>query len=115
MEFLAFCMHFLSTQTVVSACRVNQDSVMIFNMNADATHPPGKDGFFRYISVPEEAKSWGLHVTDVGYTKVASGVPYPPFKHPENYTLQRESGRVLPEYQVIYITRGDGIFWSERS
>jgi AraC-like DNA-binding protein len=88
---------------------------MILNMGTDATPLPGKDAFFRYITVPEEAKRWGLHVTDLGYTKVPSGVPYPPFKHPESYTLQKEMGRVLPEYQVIYITRGGGTFWSESS
>ena len=99
----------------VPACCVNQDLAMIFKMSTDATPLPGKDAFFRYITVPEEAKRWGLHVTDLGYTKVPSGVPYPPFKHPESYTLQQETGRVLPEYQVIYITRGGGTFWSESS
>ncbi len=29
--------------------------------------------------------------------------------------MQQETGRVLPEYQVIYITRGGGTFWSESS
>jgi AraC-like DNA-binding protein len=84
-------------------------------MNHEATPLAGKDAFFRYITVPEEAKRWGLHVTDVGYTKVPGGMVYPPFKHPESFTLQQETGRVLPEYQVISITRGGGTFWSESS
>jgi AraC-like DNA-binding protein len=88
---------------------------MISAMSQQATPPVGIDAFFRYITVPEEAKCWGLHVTDLGYTKVPSGVVYPPFKHPESYTLQQQAGRVLPEYQVISITRGGGTFWSESS
>lgn len=88
---------------------------MISSMSTDTPPLSQKDAFFRYITTPEEAKRWGLYVTDLGYTKVPSGAPYPPFTHPESYTLQQEAGRVLPEYQVIYITRGGGTFWSESS
>ncbi len=114
MEILACVMHFLSRQDspgMLHEPRPGYD----FNMSSDATTPPGESAFFRYITVPEEAKRWGLYVTNLGYTKVPGGVPYPPFKHPESYTLQQETGRILPEYQVIYITRGSGMFWSEPS
>ncbi|HSH09687.1 MAG TPA: AraC family transcriptional regulator [Oceanipulchritudo sp.] len=71
--------------------------------------------FQRYLAPRSPSNEWGIRATDLGYTKIPPGHPYPPFKHPESYTLNQQEGRVLEEYQIIYITRGKGIFWSERS
>ena len=40
------------------------------------------------------------------------GAPYPPVPHPQAYDVLRfwERGRVLSEFQVVYITRGQGSF-----
>lgn len=69
--------------------------------------------FQRYLSPGK--RDWGIVATDLGYTKIPPGHPYPPFKHPESYTLNQDTGRVLDEYQIIHLTRGRGSFWSERS
>jgi len=71
--------------------------------------------FQRYLTPRSESNKWGIRITDVGSTKIPPGTPYPPFKHPESYTLNQETGRVLDEYQVILITHGEGRFWSEKS
>jgi AraC-like DNA-binding protein len=55
---------------------------------------------------------WGLYVTGFGCTFIPPGEPYPPKNHPELYHFRWETGRTLPEYQVIYITRGEGVFES---
>jgi AraC-like DNA-binding protein len=68
--------------------------------------------YFRYIPVRQRDVQWGLYVTGAGCTSILPGEDYPPRPHPELYHLRWEAGRTLPEYQVIYITRGKGVFES---
>jgi AraC-like DNA-binding protein len=68
--------------------------------------------YFRYIPIRQRDVQWGLYVTGAGCTSIPSGVDYPPKPHPELYQLRWEPGRTLPEYQVIYISRGKGLFES---
>jgi AraC-like DNA-binding protein len=70
------------------------------------------DGFFRYLPVSERDLRWGLYLTGTGYAVVPPEGRYPPHVHPRLYDFTWEKGRVLPEYQVIYITRGEGVFES---
>lgn len=71
--------------------------------------------FNRYIPASDEAKRWGLSITDLGYTQISAGSAYPPGEHPDSYEFNAKTGRVLAEYQIVYITRGQGSFWSESS
>jgi AraC-like DNA-binding protein len=71
----------------------------------------GED-YFRYIPIRQRDVQWGLYVTGAGCTSIPPGEPYPPKTHPELYHFRWETGRTLPEYQVIYITRGEGLFES---
>jgi AraC-like DNA-binding protein len=68
--------------------------------------------YFRYIPVRQRDVQWGLYVIGAGRTSIPPGEPYPPTNHPELYDFRWETGRTLPEYQVIYITRGEGVFES---
>ncbi len=71
--------------------------------------------FNRYIPASDEAKRWGLSITDLGFTQIPAGKEYPPGEHPDSYEFNSSSGRILAEYQIVYITRGEGSFWSEAS
>ena len=51
-----------------------------------------------------------MHVKDAGNTAVPVDSPYPLGQHPDEYHLTWSSGRKLHEYQLIYITRGRGVF-----
>ena len=73
------------------------------------------NGFSRYIPTSDDARRWGICVTDLGYTDIPSGSVYPPGQHPAQYTINKDTGRILHEYQIVYITRGKGVFWSESS
>lgn len=65
---------------------------------------------FRYLpSRPRDAQ-WGLHVSGAGWATVPAGSAYPPPGHPELYDFSFERGRRLPEYQVVYIASGGGVF-----
>ena len=74
-----------------------------------------QQSFFRYIPISNEARRWGLCVTDLGCTQIPGGATYPPGNHPEQYTFNLDTGRVLQEHQLVYITRGKGTFWCEAS
>jgi AraC-like DNA-binding protein len=65
---------------------------------------------FRYLPVLTAQRQWGLFLTDCGYTVIEPGLPYPPRRHPDAYHFDWTKGRMLSEYQVVYITRGRGVF-----
>lgn len=56
--------------------------------------------------------NWGLYVLNAGYSRIEKSVSYPPAGHPEDHIFNWNKGRVLDEYQIIYISRGEGIFES---
>ena len=53
-----------------------------------------------------------MAVHTVGFQDIGPGTPYPPSDHPSRYIFSEEKGRVLGEYQLIYITNGSGKFTS---
>ena len=71
------------------------------------------DDFYHYLPVSDMTMQWGIYVTGVGYAVIPSGQDYPPEGHPRLYDFRWQRGRVLPEFQVIYISDGRGVFESE--
>lgn len=70
----------------------------------------GQGDYFRYIPVRQRDIQWGLYVIGSGFASIPADAVYPPLGHPELYEFRWQEGRRLPEYQVLYITRGEGIF-----
>lgn len=70
-----------------------------------------KSSFFRYLTFSEEDERWQLVCTDAGRNEIGPYTDYPPHKkgHPVPFKSVAV-GRVLSEYQVIYITKGKGSF-----
>lgn len=68
------------------------------------------DDFFKYLNPSQEDKDWGLFLNCAGKTGIAPDVLYPPGAHPSGYHFSYEQGRILNEYQINYITRGEGIY-----
>lgn len=77
-------------------------------------NPPAssRNRFFRYLPVSERDRAWGIYVTTAGYMRVAAGETYPPQDHPPGYSFAWRNGRILPEFQLHYITRGGGVLES---
>lgn len=67
----------------------------------------------RYIIANEQDLLWGLTVNTVGKQVINKGENYPPTNHPTRYLFSIERGRKLDEYQLLYITQGEGIFTSQ--
>lgn len=75
----------------------------------------GRHWFSSYLPVNEEAYQWETYCHDVGHTRVPPGASYPliPEAHPKEFSDSVVTGRVLNEFQMVYITEGTGRFWSE--
>jgi AraC-like DNA-binding protein len=65
--------------------------------------------FFKYLTSNPEDKQWGITLNVVGKAKVIPGANYPASEHPSGYLFNWNSGRILSEYQINYITEGSGI------
>ncbi len=69
--------------------------------------------FYKYISVGEEDKRWGIYLTGAGHIKIDKHTEYPLKDDPSHHYFHWSTGRRLSEYQILYITRGQGVFESE--
>ena len=72
------------------------------------------DKSVNYMISTEEDELWGLCVTTVGHQIISKNDSYPPKDHPSDYYFNVEKGRILNEYQLLYITSGNGIFTIEK-
>ena len=64
---------------------------------------------FKYLIVNDMDRKFGLWVNTVGYQSIPPDSPYPLKEHPSGYFFNAEKGRVLREYQLVYITKGRGL------
>ncbi|NBC30088.1 MAG: helix-turn-helix domain-containing protein [Spirochaetes bacterium] len=81
-----------------------------FTLGATVTAP-----FVKYLSPSSRVEAWQIYCTDAGSNDIAPGSAYPPrpYTHPREYTVHLTDfscGRILNEFQVVYVTRGSGRF-----
>jgi AraC-like DNA-binding protein len=65
----------------------------------------------RYMPV-QEPNLWSTKVNTIGFESVPEHASYPQTGHPPGYSFNFERGRVLQEYQLLYVTKGKGLFSS---
>lgn len=58
-------------------------------------------------------RKYGLWVNSVGFQSIPANSPYPLKNHPSGYFFNAQKGRILREYQLVYITKGRGLFTSD--
>lgn len=66
----------------------------------------------KYLVANERDALWGLTVSTVGYDELQPGDPYPTRGHAGGYYFDVSKGRTLDEYQMLYLTEGEGVFSS---
>jgi AraC-like DNA-binding protein len=71
--------------------------------------------YYNYLPVNKDDENWGLCVLNAGCMHIGAACGYPLKVHPEQYYFNWQTGRVLSEYQLIYVTEGNGVFESESS
>jgi len=67
---------------------------------------------YRYFPIAKRDRNWGLFITTLGESHFGPGASYPPEGHPKGYAFNPSKGRLLNEFQIIYISSGGGWFES---
>jgi AraC-like DNA-binding protein len=67
----------------------------------------------RYMTYTEN-NLWSTKVNTIGFESIPAHSSYPSTVHPQEYSFNFERGRVLQEFQLVYITRGSGQFASHQ-
>lgn len=68
---------------------------------------------FKYLLVNERDRAFGININTVGFQPIPPDTIYPSTDHPKSYYFNPCKGRVLTEYQILYISKGKGTFTSE--
>lgn len=71
--------------------------------------------FYKYLTIGEEDKRWGIYLTGAGHIQIPPLTEYPLVDDPSHHYFHWSVGRRISEYQILYITRGQGTFESEFS
>jgi len=72
-----------------------------------------RPSFFRYLPISPDDRQWGLFITTAGHSRShPASAGYPPDKHPSAYHFEWAQGRILDEFQIVHIVRGEGTFES---
>lgn len=66
----------------------------------------------KYLVANERDAQWGLTVSTVGMDELSAGEHYPTKGHADGYYFDIDKGRVLNEYQMLYLVEGEGTFHS---
>lgn len=66
-----------------------------------------------YLTIGATDEDWGIVVTTIGYQFIPPKGQYPLSHHPDTYSFEPQTGRVLSEYQLVYIVKGSGYFLSQ--
>jgi AraC-like DNA-binding protein len=64
---------------------------------------------FKYLVESDRDKKFGVSVNTVGFQSIQPHTPYPLSEHPSGYYFNTRKGRILSEYQFVYITKGKGM------
>lgn len=66
----------------------------------------------KYLLANERDQQWGLSVSSIGSERFGPGDAYPSERHSGSYLFRPNGGRVFDEYQLVYISEGEGYFES---
>lgn len=67
----------------------------------------------RYMTSAEN-NLWNTKVNTIGFESIPAHASYPSTGHPQEYSFNFERGRVLQEFQLVYITNGNGQYASQQ-
>ncbi|MDR2131324.1 MAG: AraC family transcriptional regulator [Odoribacteraceae bacterium] len=69
---------------------------------------------FTYLLPSDQDREFGSVVNTVGFQSIKANCAYPVQGHPSGYHFNVAQGRVLHEYQLLYISGGQGFFSSAK-
>ena len=69
--------------------------------------------FYKYLPVSNDDLNFGFAIANCGFSKTLPNALYPNPRHPNHHYFEYSKGRILEEFQLIYIVQGGGIFESK--
>ena len=73
------------------------------------------EDFYKYLAPGQSDKQWGIYLTVAGKATILPYTDYPQEGHPTGYYFTWERGRVLDEYQFVFILSGKGVMETKKS
>ena len=64
----------------------------------------------KYLLASERDAQWGLTISTIGYEVIEPHDSYPTKGHADGYYFDINKGRTLDEFQLLYLTEGEGVF-----
>lgn len=71
-----------------------------------------KNKYRKYLITSDKDKYWGFYINNLGRNVIEKNTDYPSKDHPDQYMFTWDNGRILDEFHVVLITKGQGIFES---
>jgi AraC-like DNA-binding protein len=70
------------------------------------------NNIYKYLPTSSADERWGIYVLNAGCNSIGKHATYPAPDHPDHHYFNWNNGRVLDEFQLIYIAKGEGKFES---
>ncbi|RED47795.1 AraC family transcriptional regulator [Seonamhaeicola aphaedonensis] len=67
----------------------------------------------KYLITSRIETSWGFYINNLGRNVIEKNTEYPSKDHPDQYIFTWDKGRILNEFHIVLITKGEGIFESK--
>ena len=71
-----------------------------------------KHNIIKYLPINDDETTWGLSISSIGFQSINPNENYPLKGHSAKYTFNPERGRIIDEFVMVYVTRGEGVFVS---
>ncbi|MCL3854442.1 MULTISPECIES: AraC family transcriptional regulator [Parabacteroides] len=71
-----------------------------------------KHNIIKYLPTNDNETTWGISISSIGFQSIRPNENYPLKGHSAKYTFNPEKGRIIDEFVLVYVTRGEGIFIS---
>ena len=72
-----------------------------------------KNIYRKYLITSKKDKLWGFYVNNLGRNVIEKNSTYPSKDHPDQYIFTWDKGRILDEFHLVLITKGEGVFESK--
>lgn len=71
---------------------------------------------FNYLTVNDKDREWGFFLTTCGFQSIPPSKVNPFLNiHPSSYAFTPKRGRILDEFQLVFVIKGSGFFESAHS
>jgi len=71
------------------------------------------NNYHKYFHITPLEEKWGFYVNTAGYSRIYPNSKYPVNnEHPHSHSFNWNNGRILTDYYLIFISKGQGIFES---